>query len=1207
MHEKSGNWKCSLSDAQGNPMKVTTEGKLLIKFLNSRTFEIDALSSPAARTNLLSIGDMANEGYYPNFRSLCIENKFGTPVARIIKRGPYYWLSSKYIGTSQQTQKHLVHNVNKIKYSLDYVHRLCGHVNVKSLKESIKNGSLAGIHIDEVDWKGSEKFQCEVCMMGKSTKGRHVLHSRLKYQKEYQPFEFFHTDLFGPVKISAVNTARYLLAFTDECTRFKWVFPLRDKDSKSITARFVELVKFVEKQFKARVLCFQMDQGSEFTNQTIRQFFNENGIITRYTTVGDSRSNGVAERTNLLLLNDCRTLLQSVNLPIDLWFYAVQFATIMRNSIVSSSIGDSPRAKAGLTGLDVSTILPFGQPVIINKPKVASKIHSRGIKGYALCPSPHSFGYLIYVPGSDPPVIDTRHYKAIRWDMELQETVLDPIIDHAENRQVNDRSIEDDENEVPPLPNINFDTRLIPSQNEKSGGTLKRVTTRPKPIFNIDPSLLKIVQSGGTTGARSTSRQGGESKQNKDPEPLQTTKIRAAPTEQHHSGGTSTTKLPPLMITKKQISARTSETPATQTVSPPPPKQISIATDDEDSSENQPESESDSESNSESEWYPSDSGLGGTDSSEEQNSSSSEEPSSADVPANTKRKREDSGEIEDQDGTTSHGSPPLSKQRIHYAQATKGTSEPHAERPSLSYKEAITYNSNAEEKENFIAAYEKEINQLLKMNTWEKDQPIEARDVRKNRILNTMFIFTTKRDGTKKCRFVARGDQQKPETYLENLQANTVHNYALMTCMAIALDNDMIITQLDISSAYLYADLKEELYIRAPPHMGLPGKILRLNKSLYGLKQSGANWYETIRGYLLNNTGVDEVKEWPCVFIGQDIIVCLFVDDMVVFTHTASSAKDFIKKLRLSFDTKLVNDGSTDGDGIANYDILGLEVEYMRGEYLKFGMSKSLTDKLPQLGIPLSDNSRFNRVPGQPGMFISKEDIEMNKNEYAREVLWMQKVIGLASYVAQKYRYDILYYVNVLAQHTLFPSKQVKQLTHQLIQFLWNTREKQLVWHKHRNPENYVLSAITDASFAGQTGFKSQGGHLVTLNDKIIGGKSTKIKLTCTSSTEAEIYGITGAIPIVRDLQDLVRSITDTDTRAVVVTDSQPTIALMMSDDDRKFRNKYFGSRSRRLRDEVRDLDLEIQYIKTKDNVADVLTKPLPVKQFMQLTGKFII
>ena len=95
----------------------------------------------------------------------------------------------------------------------------------------------------------------------------------------------------------------------------------------------------------------------------------------------------------------------------------------------------------------------------------------------------------------------------------------------------------------------------------------------------------------------------------------------------------------------------------------------------------------------------------------------------------------------------------------------KNDGEPHAERRSPSYKEAVTLNSNAEEKEKFIAAYEKEIGQLLKMNTWDNDKVVNTRDVRKNRIFNTMFIFTTKRDGTKKLRFVARGDQQKPETY----------------------------------------------------------------------------------------------------------------------------------------------------------------------------------------------------------------------------------------------------------------------------------------------------------------------------------------------------------------------------------------------------------------------------------------------------------
>lgn len=53
--------------------------------------------------------------------------------------------------------------------------------------------------------------------------GTNVMRSTLtlNYQLEYQPFEFTLTGLVGPVKIPAVTMARYLLAFTDECTRFK--------------------------------------------------------------------------------------------------------------------------------------------------------------------------------------------------------------------------------------------------------------------------------------------------------------------------------------------------------------------------------------------------------------------------------------------------------------------------------------------------------------------------------------------------------------------------------------------------------------------------------------------------------------------------------------------------------------------------------------------------------------------------------------------------------------------------------------------------------------------------------------------------------------------------------------------------------------------------------------------------------------------------
>jgi len=93
------------------------------------------------------------------------------------------------------------------------------------------------------------------------------------------------------------------------------------------------------------------------------QYLNESRIQYFYSTVGDSRSHGVAERMNLTFLNDCRTLLKASHLPPHLWIYAVQFSAIVRNAVYNKRINTSPQALAGLPALDVTTILGFGQPV----------------------------------------------------------------------------------------------------------------------------------------------------------------------------------------------------------------------------------------------------------------------------------------------------------------------------------------------------------------------------------------------------------------------------------------------------------------------------------------------------------------------------------------------------------------------------------------------------------------------------------------------------------------------------------------------------------------------------------------------------------------------------------------------------------------------------------------------------------------------------
>ena len=101
--------------------------------------------------------------------------------------------------------------------------------------------------------------------------------------------------------------------------------------------------------------------------------------------------------------------------------------------------------------------------------------------------------------------------------------------------------------------------------------------------------------------------------------------------------------------------------------------------------------------------------------------------------------------------------------------------------------------------------------QLEKLNTWDTNEIVDISNIPKHKIINSIFIFTTKRNGMKECQLVARGDLQHPYTYDKNAYANTVHHHALMTCLKLALENKWFISQLDILSAYLYTNLEEDI------------------------------------------------------------------------------------------------------------------------------------------------------------------------------------------------------------------------------------------------------------------------------------------------------------------------------------------------------------------------------------------------------------
>ena len=310
----------SISSCSNTPIPFKQEGDLILKTLNHKSVKIHAYYTPSIDHTILSTGDLRSHHLYMNERSNTIEDQDGSIAAHFTQNNGLSWLSNRHVIFPKSTSLKTIHSL-QTKFPLELIHRLFGHVNVQSLHDSIKNKTIQNISIDDIDWRNLHKFQCVDCMQGKSRKRPHTVGSRLKYQTVYHPFQYIHSDLFGPVHLG--SKPEWFISFTDEASKFKWTYLLKNKEASTILHILKSFIATIERQFNSTILKFQFDRGTEYTNKDVRTFLQEKGIQIIYTTAGDSPAHGVAERLNLTLLNDCYILMLSAKLLEHLWYYNV--------------------------------------------------------------------------------------------------------------------------------------------------------------------------------------------------------------------------------------------------------------------------------------------------------------------------------------------------------------------------------------------------------------------------------------------------------------------------------------------------------------------------------------------------------------------------------------------------------------------------------------------------------------------------------------------------------------------------------------------------------------------------------------------------------------------------------------------------------------------------------------------------------------------
>ena len=143
-----------------------------------------------------------------------------------------------------------------------------------------------------------------------------------------------------------------------------------------------------------------------------------------------------------------------------------------------------------------------------------------------------------------------------------------------------------------------------------------------------------------------------------------------------------------------------------------------------------------------------------------------------------------------------------------------------------------------------------------------------------------------------KARLVAQGFSQRPGVDYEETYSSVVDATTFRFLISLAVCEKLEMRLMDVITAYLYGSVDNDIYMKIPEGLQLPDRYdsnprelysIKLQRSLYDLKQAGRMWYNRLTEYLLKQ-GYNNDPICPCVFIkryqSQFVIITVYVDDL---------------------------------------------------------------------------------------------------------------------------------------------------------------------------------------------------------------------------------------------------------------------------------------------------------------------------------------
>ena len=502
-----------------------------------------------------------------------------------------------------------------------------------------------------------------------------------------------------------------------------------------------------------------------------------------------------------------------------------------------------------------------------------------------------------------------------------------------------------------------------------------------------------------------------------------------------------------------------------------------------------------------------------------------------------------------------------------------------------------------------------ELKQMLEKRVWVPIEGAKLTAPQRSAVIRSSMFLKRKNnaDGTflkLKARLVAGGDQQDKGLY-DDLSSPTVSTSAVFTLLAVAAHEHRHVAVVDISGAYLNAYMTKGV----PVHMRLDrtmtgfitnidarykkhvdaggGIIVLLKRALYGCVESAGLWYDNLS---------DSMRTLGCVFnrIGPDEVQCtaaVHVDDLLITSKSKSLMTHLVEGLRNRYGAITLTHGP-----IVNY--LGMSIDLStpgRAEVTMRGYSDEI--------VSISGVHGAARSPATDGLFETREGAEL-AGEAAR--VWFHKVVAMVLYMAKRTKPECLTAVAYLTTRVTKCTVDDLDKLQRLVRYIGATRDRGLVLMPGAG--GITVKLYVDASYGVHYDGKSHTGSCIVIRDVgAVHCRSSKQLIVTKSSTEAELVGLSDSANQGIFIRTFLIAQGYPMPAMTILQDNQSCMALMARGRSGAERTRHIQIRYFWVKERVDRGEVKIEYLRSEDMYANVLTKPLQGGQFVRereaLTG----